>query len=337
MTTFELPSDPLARFRELYDELNRDASWLRGNTAAYRFTAIVAVTIPGPVDDVARRIQAAAHELKERAGWFDGLRNSIRFIVSAVLVLHDDTPAAFLDEVDRVRSVFRDRNLRRGGFYETMAILALRTQAALAPIPEATVIRFQALYEEMKKHHWWLTGPDDFPACAVLSNQEASVSEIGGTIERIYQALHARGFKKGDPLQTASNILYLARKDPEDIARRYHALATGFRERNVRIWQSDYDEIAILTMLDAPEEQIIARVLDVRAEVETLRPKPDASVSFNLAASIAFLETAQTEHLARGMTDAKALTDMYAVLQAQQAAVMASVTAATSSAAAASG
>ncbi len=45
-----------------------------------------------------------------------------------------------------------------------MAILVLRMKADKAPVSDRAVREFQEMYEEMKRHHWWLTGPDDFPA-----------------------------------------------------------------------------------------------------------------------------------------------------------------------------
>ena len=67
--------------------------------------------------------------------------------------------------------MFRDARLRRGGIYETMAILVLRIARDKKPVTADVVERFRAIYEEMKRHHWWLTGPNDFPACAMLVAQ----------------------------------------------------------------------------------------------------------------------------------------------------------------------
>ena len=128
-----------------------------------------------------------------------------------------------------------------------MAIWILRVQADFAPVEPPAIERFQALYEEMKRYHWWLTNPDDFPACAILVGQEGSAADIGAGIESIYQALHAGGGSRGNPLQTAANLLYLARVEPGVAAGRFHALAEGFRRADVAIWQSRKSICAALT------------------------------------------------------------------------------------------
>ena len=99
--------------------------------------------------------------------------------------------------------------------YETIAILILRMLAEQRPIGPVVIDRFQAIFEEMKRRHWWLTGPDDFPACALLTGREEPAKQIGEVIESIYTALRGVGCASGNALQTAANILYLARLDPD--------------------------------------------------------------------------------------------------------------------------
>jgi hypothetical protein len=285
-----------------------------------RFAAIAAVTCPGEPPAVADALRSTAEEIKKLSGWFGSLNSPLRFIVSALLLVNGDSASACLGEIERVEKIFRNYDLRRGGIYETMAILVLRQRHDLQPIPASSVERFRELYEEMKRHHWWLTGPDDFPACAILVGEDGAVNEIGQKVQDIYQALTHAGFSTGDPLQTAANLLHLAHVDPSLIASRYRLLAEGFRSQGVSIWQSDYDELAILSFLDHPASCVVERVLENRRRMESLRPKPDRSLTFNLAAGIAFLELVQLDAELRTITDAKALMDMQPVINAQQAA-----------------
>ena len=274
----DLPTNPLQRFLDLYEALDADRGWF-GDASPLRFAAMTAITCPGSPAEVATSIRSTAEEIKQLSGWFGDLNSSLRFLVSAMLVLKGDRPRDFLADVQWGRELFRQAGLRRGGIYETMAILILRLRNDLAPITAEAVTRFQAIYEEMKRYHWWLTGPDDFPACAILVGQDASPREIGEAIERIYQALNETGFSTGNPLQTAANMLYLAHLDPAVAAGRYYELANGFRQNGVAIWQSDYDELAILTFLSHSPRRIVDRVLEHRRAMEELRPKPDRSLT----------------------------------------------------------
>jgi len=174
----------------------------------------------------------------------------------------------------------------------------------------------------MKKYHWWLTGPDDFPACAMLVNQTGSVEEIGQAIESVYKDLHKQKFSRGDPLQTAANILYLAKRPSIDIAHQFRQLADGFKNSGVSIWQSDYDELAILTFLKHEATHIVRRTLEIREELKKIRPKLDRGMSFNLAASIAFIDLMRYDENLKIISDAKALMDMQAIINAQNAAAV---------------
>jgi hypothetical protein len=331
----EIPQKPLQRFIELYEAFNEERGWW-SDASPLRFSSVIAVTCPGDVNEIAEVIRSTASEMGDRMRWFKAISPSLRMIIGAMLVLHGDTPDGFLDEHERVQKMFRAVNLRRGGIYEMMAILVLRLSNHLQPITPETIDRFQDLYEQMKRFHWWLIGPDDFPACAALVGQDASAEQIGEEIEAIYQALSARGMSKGDPLQTAANLLYLAHRNPELVADQYAALADGFRAADVSVWQSDYDELAILSFLDHTPQHIVDSVLSYRSEMEQLRPKPDRSMTFNLASSIAFLDLVKLDHNLKQITDAKALMDMQAIIAAQQAAAAAAASSAAVAASSAS-
>ncbi len=327
MPEFFLPPDPVDRFIKLYEALNEKRGFF-GDANSLRFTAMSAVTCPGAPRDIAQRCRSIADEIKQESGWFGSLSSPLRFIVSALLLLNGDTAKGFIQEIDRVNTVFRKHNLRRGGIYETMAILILRLQHELKPIPDSSVSRFQDIYEEMKHYHWWLTGPDDFPACAILVGRDESVKSIGLRIENIYQALSKKGFSTGDPLQTAANLMYLANGRPEALADRYAKLAREFKSSGVSIWQSDYDELAILSFLDHQPTRVVEYTLKNRERMEQLRPDPGRLLTFNLAAGLAFLELVQIDSNLRTITDAKALMDMQAIINAQQAAAAAAATSA---------
>ncbi|KAF0249395.1 MAG: hypothetical protein FD167_1203 [bacterium] len=315
--------EPLPRFRAIYEALYNEQGWGGGETNSLRFAAIAAVSCPGEPTEVASKIKTVADEIKTKVGWFGDLRSSLRFIVSVMLIMNEDNVLDFLEETKRVHAMFRAAKLRNGGIYETMAILIMRLSFFRAPIQMETLERFKTIYEQMKKYHWWLTGPDDFPACAILVIQKESPEQIGLTIEKIYQELKIREFVPGDYLQTAANILYLTHTEPVEITERYSNLATAFRRAGVQMWQSDYDELAILSFLESPPDFIVEKLLDYREKVKTLHPKPDSTLTFNLAASITFLELIRLNKKLKTIADVKALLDMQAIINAAAAAAAA--------------
>ena len=314
--------DALTRFKAVYEALNAERAWW-ADPSSLRFAAIAAATCPQEPVSVARALRLVAEDLRKGSRWYGELKSPLRFVVSILLVNAGDDPVRFLAEVERVRALFRERGLRRGGAYEVISVLLLRQQVRLEPVGEASIARFQSIYDEMKRHHWWLTGPEDLPFCALLSGARGSPPEIGERMEALYQALRAENFSAGDPLQASASILALSDIEPGIAAQRFRALTETFREAGVAIWQSDYDELAILSFLGAAPREVCDRVLRLREEMKALRPKPDRLITFNLASSVAFLERVGGDSSTKDLIDVKALRDTQAVLDAQRAAATA--------------
>ncbi len=330
-----LPPNPADRFIRIYEAIDaeRKRRKISEKKDALRFSALAAITCRGEPKDVAETCRRIGNEIRKESGWLSCLACSHRFIVSALLLLNGDTAEGFLQELKRVNKIFRKYKIRKGQIYETMAILVLRLYYELKPIPDSAVIRFKEIYEEMKRYHWWLTGPDDYVACATLVSREESVKSIGQRIENIYQALSKEGFSKGDPLQTTANILYMLDGEPEAVAHRFAELAKEFKTNGVSIWQVDYDELAILSFLDHPPSRIVEFTLKNREPMDQLFPKPDRFLvmndrflTFNLAASLTFFELIQVDKDLKIITDAKALMNIQAIVETQQTAASARAT-----------
>lgn len=81
---------------------------------------------------------------------------------------------------------------------------------------------------------------------------------------------------------------------------------------------------------------MVDHVLENREAMKTLRPKPDRSLTFNLAASVTFLELVRIDRNSKVITDVKTLLDMQAIINAQQAAAVAAATSGAAAASAAS-
>jgi hypothetical protein len=258
--------------------------------------------------------------------------SSIRFIVAAILYQNGDSAKSFIKEVERVRKMFRAEKLHRALAMEMMAVLVLRVQTSGSTISRQTVRRFREIYDEMKQHHRWLTGADDFPACAILTGQRGTPRRIGDNTEEIYSELRARKFPSGNPLQTAANLLFLADGTPQQLADRTASLKAEFRSRKVRITQLNYDELAILAFLKQRPETVVADVVANREELRTVRPRFDAGTQFNAAVGVTFVKLSGAGATMGSVSQAKTLIDMQAVLAAQQAAAAAGAAAAAAAA-----
>jgi len=318
MTT-RVPDNPFQHFCELFAALNEQRGWFESATYL-RFAAMAALCSEGEPNRIASEIRELADDLKKRSGWFGDMRSDLRFVIAAVLRLRGDRAAAFHDEVERVRTMFREAGVRRDSTYELLAILVMRCGLDLAPIDKELVRRLKEMYEEMKRYQWWLTGTDDLPACGMLALRDEPIGLMAQRIEQIYQGLHLQGFAKCNELQSCSNLLYLAEGRAELAAERAGTLFREFWERKVRIRRADYDELTILSFLLDDSKEIIDRVLAHRDRLRELKPRPDKQLAFSIAATITFLELMQSDSELMSISHVKLIVDVQAVIAAQRAA-----------------
>lgn len=315
--------DPFERFQALFTALQARG----GDSDSLRLVAINLLGVRGEPDAIAEQVQVCDGELRQRLGFWSSTSGDTRRVLASQLVKAGDSPQEFLAEVERVGELFRAVGLRRGGVYETLAVLVLRRTLGGAAATRDHIERFAAIYGEMKRYHWWLTGPDDFPACAMLVGCAGTPVEIGAGIEAIYQALHQRAaLWAGDPLQTAANILYLSGVSAPELADRFALLVQQFRAAGAKIGQQEYDDLAILCFLALPVDRIVATVIAIRDRLTASRWWPRRG-DLGFATNLAFVHLVGEDGALGPLADAKLLLDIQALVAARQAATVAVVAA----------
>lgn len=313
--------DPLARFFELEAAFDADRGLL-GDHVPLRLVAANLVLNPGDAAEIAGKVRATAEELRKLLSWMSSVVSSIQLLVAAVLLQRGDEPAAFVAEVERVHERMRKLGMRRSEIYETVAILVLRIRSERAPITDEQIERLRDIYQQMKRHHWLLTGPEDYPACAFLVGQrDRTPEQIGERAHAVYEGLrkHAKLWR-GDPLQTASNMLVLSPLEPDELVERFRLLAVALEQAGVRIWQGEYDEIAVLCFLARPTERIVETVTGYATQIRERLRWADRSTAFGLAANLAFVRLVGNDPELGLLADAKVLLDMQTIVAARQAA-----------------
>ena len=68
-----LPSDPLSRGVEIYNELNKNKGFF-GDSSSLRFVVISVVCCEGSASEVADERRVKSEEIKDLSGWFGELR-----------------------------------------------------------------------------------------------------------------------------------------------------------------------------------------------------------------------------------------------------------------------
>ena len=308
------------QYLEVFEELRRRKRW--GTDASIlRFVALTLASTDQA--DVAGSLEAVADELKDRAGWSSPLRSSIRYIVAAMILKRNLSAARVHARIEKTRDEFRRRRMSRGGLNEILAALLLALKEDGAAVPRWRVDKLEALLESWKKDHPWLTGVGDYPMAAMHATRENSVEEVALQVEQIYQALRQAGYSRGNQLQLASHLLAIGPSSPQNAARRFDSLVKAFRQRKWRIYTSRYDEVAVLALCAAQPAKLAEQVLGIQEQLRNHKPRPSRDIAFSLAAGIVLSEDARRREEMADATDVAAARMAQAVMEAQQAAMVA--------------
>lgn len=289
-----ISSDPFTRFLAIQDALIARGDW-RDDATWQRFAALTGTLCPLEPAETARLIAAAAQVLRERSGWYSDLSTSQRFVVAAVLVADGIDPLRFLHELDADHGIFRDLEVRHGGHYETLAILILRHLDQGRPLARWRVERLKLLYEGLKGYHWWLTGPDDLPACACLTAVPGDPDRVAAVVDQHYRQLHHRGFARGNHLLIASSLLALGGREPGDAVERFAAIAESLGRAEASVWHQDYEAIAMLAMLDQEPDLVASRHREVLTRFAALQPPLAGQAAINLAAHLVAIDLLRSD------------------------------------------
>lgn len=129
--------------------------------------------------------------------------------------------------------------------------------AALFLVDEAHAGKAKALHDEMKKHHFFLTGKDDIPYAVLLTKKQNNPVKLAQTMRKYYDALHGKGFKNGDALQAMTQLLPLYDEEFQPVLVDYVvAMKQSFLNNGVKVKKRSYPYLALLALVGASSEVV---------------------------------------------------------------------------------
>lgn len=283
--TLAIPRDPLATFIAIVEALKEQQRWFDDRTIL-RYAALPLIVAKDDPKTLAARVAAGGKTLAESAGWLNDLRGSMRYVLAALAVTADTDPHDLARALEAIQARFREVGVRRGGAYESIAAAMLHFAGKDSP---SDVLRMQRIYVAMREHHWWLTGPGDLPACALLTVHGGDVLAMTSRIEAMYTRLREHGLSASDGLQLASHVLCLAPGTVPEATNRMLDLYEGFKAKGIQMWDSDRDELAVLCLLGDEPAKLVELVVDHRARIKEQLSFVGPVTSFSYACGTAFL------------------------------------------------
>ena len=317
------PDDPVASYLQTFDELRARKRWST-QSVTFRFVALSLGAAASTIGYDA--LEEAATDLRKRARWSSPLKSEIRYVVAAMILRRGLDTARIHECVFETRDGLRAHKVPSRGIGPTLAALLLALHGEGAPVPEEHLERLEVIYRRWRTEHRWLTNANDLPAAALHASRDVPVDVLAADVEQAYTRLHDAGFTRGQQLQLVSQLLAVDPRGVDAGVGRFCDVAERLKSAAERVEPSRYDEVALLALTQGLAADVVDRVIRNRDRLRQAKARPDKSVAFTLAAGIEL--SADTERaVERSAGDLAALQSIRAILDAQQAAMMAGISA----------
>lgn len=276
-----------------------------------------------------QRFLAVSDTIKEKSSWTSPLRSQAHYMLVACLENESQNPSEAVDTV-----LAKHNLLKEVGFKQSLhSYLTTLLMSDYAEKQASDVTRAMALFNEMKKHHPFLTSADDYLYAMMLGKMEGNAVERADTMNRYYRKLRKHGFYMGNELQCMSQVMtYTGAEYDENIVSRAVSIRDQLKTSGVKIKMSHYVMVAFLAVLNVTDMQL-------QHSIETYRELSDMKLfRWYKDMVLPIAVQLETKHMIDQLetSSVQFLSTIEMVIQAQQAAMVASM-AATSSIIASSG
>ncbi|MHC5229450.1 DUF4003 family protein [Enterococcus sp. LJL99] len=213
--------------------------------------------------------------IKSEIGFFTVLGQPVKGILIGLLLSNGKNSQA-------IHTLFADyERLRAAGFqlssYSYFASYLLQyTEAAEK---ELVIRKAKDIYDQLKKQHYFLTGPED-GALAISLTQQKQLEKfgpeiIGSVVEEYYQRLNETGFSKSNQLQfAAATAAMLTGQFDEELIERTTQMIDRLKQMKIRFKSEHYTNIVALAFLDSLDPinlDVLAVYLELLEEKTNLR------------------------------------------------------------------
>ncbi|MFB1050714.1 DUF4003 family protein [Paraliobacillus sp. JSM ZJ581] len=259
--------------------------------------------------------------IKRHVGAFSTLQSYQRFTIAAMLDVRFQNPKEKFHQLIDVYDQLIKGDFSRGSF-TYIAAMAIMTNSSKKSSYNEQVDRSFIIYKEMKKKHFFLTSSSDYPLAALLSGVNEDINNLMNRVEWLYENLSNMGFKKGNDLQFLTHILTLDSSiSPQTLVSRSTHLLDAFKQAGIKIKKMLYPQVGMLALLEDTTDLIdtIRLVTEQMNHIKNFKWTKD----FNLIFAINFVISEKIDD--NRLLEAGLHTIMEAMMQAQQAVMIASI------------
>ncbi len=311
-------NERLTLFKEIYSELYSELKWKSDKRS---LMLIAAMYVNNSKEFQLSRFIELADYIKNEVGLFSQLRSAFRYTTAATLETTATDPKESFHHLINIYQKLIEKGYSRAIYSYIAAGTLLKIEAS--QIEEYTQKTID-IYKGMREHHPFLTNSGDYPLASILASTDKNKEDIIVNVEAHYIALKGNGFSIGNDLQFLSHILALNEGQlPEKGAQKCLEVKTLLDKARFKPKKIYYPYIGMLSYLDHVESEIdqLYAIYEHLNNDKLFRWNKD--INFMLSVLFLMNDKTLTDTAITGLN-----TTIEILIQAQQAAMTASMTAA---------
>lgn len=303
----------MKKIEETFEQVSKTLGWTTDKQVALAVTMIYLSR--GRAFDAAIHTEAS-RIVRSAEGFTSPLRAHLHHIAVAYLVLGEESITEGLARLNVHQQALTAEKFWKSGYtYLGGLIMEAPEEAA----------RARELYDAMKAHHPFLTSSEDIPYVVLLGRRDGDLKERAETMNRYYSELRPQGFSPGNHLQWLSQAMtFDSPQFQPEVAGRVLAIRDFFKAENIKIRSAHYPVLGFLAIAEADGAALKSIAELVRTLESSKLFRWYKQWALPSAAQLVMAESAEL----RGSEAALFASSVEMLMQAQQAAMMVSVSAA---------
>lgn len=325
--------DDVNRYLEIYNILHGELKWKVENQLLMMISLLYVIN---EVEFNLDEFLDVSKYIKSNTGAFSPLHSHQRFSTSAMLLTKYDNPKDKFHELIEYQEKLVSNGFKKGPYTNISALSLMVTHDSSEDLNQR-IIKALDIYKGMKRYHYFLTSQGDYPLTILLSKFNMPIDSLLEEIEFYYSKLGDSNLKKGNDLQFLSHILMLANLENKDfIVNKCNSIYERLIDEGLKVKRHHYPLIGVMSIVDKELENEIKDIKSIVDIFNTTKPlKSMKDVNLTMAILIVISKVIKNVHDDISIIETGVNTSIEAIIQAQNAALISSITA-TSTAASAS-
>lgn len=315
------------KFVENYNKIKKDFKWTI--TIAQQFTALL-YTLKDKEFDKVQYINLEDY-IKKHTGTFSYYRGYHLSIMSSLLQIEFDNAEGAFESILIIEEKMKEEGFKKSNYLGIAAFTILRSTQVTDWY--GRIRKSYRLYEDMKHSHFWLTGRDDYPVAALLSESKKDINLLCDEMEKCYEGLSIEGFTKGNGLQFLSHMLTLSMKPVNEKIESCIGILNYFKENKIKLYSSAYSVIGFLCLLEEYSLKAAEEVVQMYELLKTFKGFKWNSKEINMMFSASLVQQKYVQYVNEQGLIGTAISTSIETLIAAQMAALAAATSATAAAA----